>query len=72
MASSTPAANEPAKELILVHTVQLKPMIKTQISGRMASSSIRDVAFATVHSERTHLLDDDKDNISNKKYLLVN
>ena len=43
--ASTPSANEPAKDLILVHAVQLKPMIKAQISGRMASSGIRDVAF---------------------------
>ena len=28
MASSMPSANEPAKDLILVHTVQLKPMKK--------------------------------------------
>ena len=35
---STPSANESAKELILVHTVQLKPMIKAQISGIMVSS----------------------------------
>ena len=36
--ASTPSANEPAKDLSLVHTVQLKPMIKSQISGRMLSS----------------------------------
>ena len=29
--ASTPSANEPAKDLILVHTVQLKPMKKAQI-----------------------------------------
>ena len=46
--ASTPSANEPAKDLILVHTVQLKPMIK-------ASSGISDVTFASVHSEKTHL-----------------
>ena len=38
--ASTPSANEPAKDLILVHTVQLKPMIKAQLSGRMVSSGI--------------------------------
>ena len=38
--ASTPLANEPAKDLILVHTVQLKPMIKAQISGRMVSSGM--------------------------------
>ena len=41
--TSTPSANEPAKDLILVHTVQLKPMIKAQISGRMASICSSDV-----------------------------
>ena len=46
--ASTPSANEPAKDLILVHTVQLKQMIKTQISGRMLSSGISDIAFALV------------------------
>ena len=50
-----PSANEPAKDLILVHTVQLKPMIKAQISGRMVSSGISDVAIASVHTEKTHL-----------------
>ena len=39
--ASAPSAMEPAKDLILVHTVQLKPMIK-------AHSSVR------VHSEKTH------------------
>ena len=53
--ASTPSANEPAKDLILVHTVQLKPMIKAQISGRMVSSGISDVAFASIHSEKTRL-----------------
>ena len=45
VSASIPSANEPAKELSLVHTVQLKPMIKAQISGRMVSSGISDVAF---------------------------
>ena len=53
--ASTPSANEPAKDLDLVHTVQLKPMIKAQISGRMVSSGVSDVAFASVHSEKTCL-----------------
>ena len=47
--TSTPSANEPAKDLILVHIVQ---MIKAQISGRMVSSGITDVAIASVHSEK--------------------
>ena len=53
--ASTPSANEPAKDLILVYTVQLKPMIKAQISGRMLSSGISDVAIASVHSEKIRL-----------------
>ena len=55
VSTSTPSANELAKDLILVHTVQLKPMIKAQISGRMVSSAIGDVAFASVYSEKTCL-----------------
>ena len=31
------ASSHSAKDLILVHTLQLKPMIKVQISGRMVS-----------------------------------
>ena len=49
---STPSANEPAKDLILVHTVQL---ITAQFSGRMVSSGISDVAFASVCLEKTCL-----------------
>ena len=50
--ASTPSAIEPPKDLILVHTVQLKPMIKAQISGRMVSSGISDIAFTSVYSEK--------------------
>ena len=50
--ASTPSANEQAKDLILVHTVVLKPMIKVHFSGRMVSSGISDVVFASVHSVR--------------------
>ena len=53
--ANTPSANEPAKDLILDHTVQLKPIIKAQISGRMVSSGVSDVAFTSVHSEKTSL-----------------
>ena len=53
--ASTPSANEPAKDLILVHTVQIKPMIKAPISGRMASICISDVVTASVNSEKTRL-----------------
>ena len=49
------SANEPAKDLVLVHTVQLKLMIEAQISGRMISSELSDVAIASVHSEKTRL-----------------
>ena len=35
--------------------VQLKPMIKAQISGRMVSSGISDISFASVHSEKNRL-----------------
>ena len=52
--ASTSSANEQAKDVALVHTVQLKPMIKAQISGRMVSSG-SDVVFASVHSEKTRL-----------------
>ena len=45
--ASTPSANEPVKDLILLHTVWLKPMI--------VSSGISDVAFASVHSEKISL-----------------
>ena len=38
-----------------MHTVQLKPAIKEQISGRMASIGIGDVATASVYSEKTRL-----------------
>ena len=51
MVSASTSANEPAKHLILVHTVQLKPMIKAYFSGRMVCGG----AFASVHSEKTWL-----------------
>ena len=54
VSASTPSANEPAKDLILVHTVQLKPMIKAHFSGRMVCSGISDIVIASVHSEKTH------------------
>ena len=53
--ASTQSANEQVKDLILVHTVQLKPIIKALISGRMISSGISVVAFASVYSEKTRL-----------------
>ena len=44
-----------SKYLILVHTVQLKPMIKAYSSGRMLSSGISDIVIASVHSEKARL-----------------
>ena len=53
MASAgTPSANEQAKDIILVHTVQLKPMIKAQIR---ISSGISDVVITSVYSQKTRL-----------------
>ena len=52
---NTPSANDPVKDLISVHMVQLKPMIKAHSSGRMVSSGISDVEIASVHSEKTRL-----------------
>ena len=54
-AASTSSANEQTKDLSLVHTVELKPIIKAQISGRMISSGISDVEIASVYSEKTRL-----------------
>ena len=42
VSASTPSANEPAKYLVY-HIVQLKPMIKAQISGRTVSSGSEEV-----------------------------
>ena len=55
VSTSTPSANEPTKDLILVHSVQLKPMIKAQMSGRMVSSGISDVAIVSIHAEKTRM-----------------
>ena len=41
--------------LTLVHTENLKPMIKGTISGRMLSSGITHIAFASVYSEKSRL-----------------
>ena len=40
------------KDLILVHTVQLKPMIKAYSLGRMVSSGISDVVITSEHSKK--------------------
>ena len=52
--ASTTSANAPAKDLSLVLTVQLKPVIKA-ISGKMVCIGTNDVAFTSVHSEKTRL-----------------
>ena len=39
--------------VLLVHAVKLKPIIKAQISGKLVTSGISDVATASVHSEKT-------------------
>ena len=36
-------------------TVQLKPMIKAQFSGKLVSSGVSDVVIASVDSEKTRL-----------------
>ena len=53
--ASTPSSNEPAKDFNLVNTVTLKPIIKAQIRGNLVSSCTSNVAFASVHSEKTRL-----------------
>ena len=51
--ASTLSANDSAKDRILVHTVQLKPMTKPEFPGRMVSSGITDVVITSVHSKKT-------------------
>ena len=43
--ASIPSVNELAKASFLVHTVKLKPIIISQISGKLVTSGIRDVAI---------------------------
>ena len=59
VSASTPSANEPAKDLIIVQTVQLKPMIKAHFSRRMVSSGISDVTFASVIENTSEEVDDE-------------
>ena len=59
---STPSANEPAKGLILVHTVTAKTNDKSKISGRMVSTSVSVIVTASVYSEKTRL----------KKLMMIN
>ena len=44
-----------SKDLILEHTVQLKPMIKAHFPGRKVSSGIIDVVITSIHPEKTRL-----------------
>ena len=44
-----------SQEPHFIHAVQLKPTIKVQISGRMASVGISNAVTASVYSERTRL-----------------
>ena len=53
--ASIPSVNNAVKDLVLVYTVQLKPMTKAHFSGRMVSIGISEVAMTSVHSEKTHL-----------------
>ena len=66
VSSKTQSANELAKTLILVHRVQLKPTIKDEISGRMASIGISDVVTASCSTLGENLseevVDDDDEN----------
>ena len=41
--------------LIVVHIVKLKPIIKAQISGKLVTSGISDVATASVHSKKNRM-----------------
>ena len=55
MASAKTISELARNYLILVRAVQLKPTIKVQISGRMASIGISDVVTASVYSEKTRM-----------------
>ena len=49
---STSSANEQAKDLNLFHKLQLKPMIKAQISRKIVSCGISEVIFVSVYYEK--------------------
>ena len=55
MASAKTISKLARNNLILVHAVKLKPAMKVQISGRMASIGISDVVTASVYSEKTRM-----------------
>ena len=50
--ASTASVNEQTR---VVHTEKLKPMIKGPISGKLVSSGISHIAFASVYSEKTRM-----------------
>ena len=52
--ANTQSSNE-SQGFHFVHTVQLKPMLKVQISGRIASIGISNVVTTSVYSEKTRL-----------------
>ena len=54
MASASTLMSQQGR-LTLVHTEKLKLMIKGTISGRMLSSGISHVAFASVYTEKNRL-----------------
>ena len=62
--ASKQSANESAKDLILVHTVQLNPMIKAHNSRRMVSSGKSDIAFTSLKGTETR---DEQSNMCNPK-----
>ena len=50
------------QSLILVHRVQLKPMIKAHFSVGMVPTGLSVVAIASIHSEKNRLKEVDYDN----------
>ena len=52
--ASTPSVHEPANA-IFVHTVELKPIIKAQISGKLVISALSDVVTISVYLKKTSL-----------------
>ena len=55
VSARTPSVNELVKDLILVHTIQLKPIIKAHFTGRMVSRGISDEVINSVYSEKNLL-----------------
>ena len=53
--ANTPSANEPAKDVILVHSTAITNHKSTNLRKNGHSSGISDVAFASVHSEKNRL-----------------